>query len=53
MLMDKIFGEMKEIVETADYLNELMPLLKAVKSLAGKKQEETGMDDKSAGGGER
>ena len=53
MLMDKIFGEMKEIVETADYLNELMPLLKAVKSLAGKKQEETGMDDKSTGGGEK
>jgi len=53
MLMDKIFGEMKEIVETAGYLNELMPLLKAVKSLAGKKQEETGMDDKSTGGGEK
>lgn len=56
MLMDKMFGEIKERMETADYLNELMPLLKVVKSLAGKVQAETegrgqNMAEKETGAG--
>ena len=39
MLMDKVLGEMKETVETAVCLNELAPLLKAVKNLIGKDRE--------------
>jgi hypothetical protein len=35
MLMDKVLGEIRERMENADYLNALMPLLKAVKNTAG------------------
>ncbi len=35
MLMDKVIGEIRERMENADYLNELAPLLKAVKTVAG------------------
>ena len=35
MLMDKVIGEIRERMESADYLNELAPLLKAVKTVAG------------------
>lgn len=42
MLMDKVLGEMKERVESADYLNELAPLLRAVKNLA---EKDHGADD--------
>ncbi|MDE7013857.1 MAG: AAA family ATPase [Kineothrix sp.] len=35
MLMDKVLGEIRERMENADYLNALMPLLKAIKNAAG------------------
>ncbi len=35
MLMDKVLGEIRERMENADYLNALVPLLKAVKKTAG------------------
>ncbi len=36
MLMDKMLGEIRERMETADYLNDLMVPLKALRGLAGK-----------------
>ncbi|MBO5095188.1 MAG: AAA family ATPase [Lachnospiraceae bacterium] len=44
MLLDKIQGEMREVIETADYLKELTVSLKAVKALLAK---ETGTDKKT------
>lgn len=36
MLMDKMLGEIKERIETADYLNDLMAPLKALRAMAEK-----------------
>ena len=36
MLMDKILGEIRDRTEKADYLNDLMVPLKALRSLAEK-----------------
>lgn len=49
MLMDKILGEMKEAVETADYLNELMFLLKAGKNLTEKTRKGINVDGENIG----
>lgn len=38
MLMDKILGEIKERIETADYLNDLMAPLKALRAVAEKEK---------------
>lgn len=39
MLFDIVLGEMRRGVEGADYLNDLMPLLKGLKSLSEKKRQ--------------
>ncbi len=45
MLMDKLLGEIRERVETADYLNELMAPLKALRSLAQKEADMSAVTD--------
>ena len=45
MLMDKLLGEIRERVETADYLNELMAPLKALRSLAEKETDMAAITD--------
>ena len=39
MLMDKVMSEIRENMETSDYLTELFKGLKAVKAMAGKEEE--------------
>ena len=46
MLMDKLLGEIRERVETADYLNELMAPLKALRSLAEKETDMAAITDR-------
>lgn len=46
MLMDKMSGEIKERIETADYLNDLMVPLKALRSLAEKEMDVAAIIDR-------
>lgn len=45
MLLDRLESEMKENLETADYLTELMKLLKAIRAIHGRNAENGGETD--------